>query len=436
MLAKDLQKVERNIAAILNSKKKIPVFNPRPLVRNVLKKRARILKTVKKHKTPFFLYDKTELIKSIDDFREIFKKHVPSSEIYYAMKANPHEFILKDVVRNGLGIDASSGHELQKALKIGAERILFTGPGKTIDELMIALKHNRKVVLNIDSTGEIRKLKSLIKKIKKKLQVGIRISTSDHGKWTKFGIPLHELSSIWKDLKKDDFLQPEGIQAHMSWNETAEPYKNIISTIARYLDDHKELKREIKFIDLGGGFLPQKIEGLHSWSLVKGQIAKIAAEEVGETSTLTRKHFLSKAIPLSKYASEIGSAIKKHLSDLGCTYYFEPGRIICNNAMHIVLRVEDVKNPHAVIADGGTNMIGWERFEEEYFPVVNITQPSLQEKEVVIYGSLCTPHDIWGYFYHGKKIIEKDILVIPNQGAYTYTYAQNFIKPIPQVFAL
>src|SRR3989338_8853492 len=309
MLAKDLQKVERNIAAILNSKKKIPVFNPRPLVRNVLKKRARILKTVKKHKTPFFLYDKTELIKSIDDFREIFKKHVPSSEIYYAMKANPHEFILKDVVRNGLGIDASSGH----------------------------------------------------------------------------------------DLKKDDFLQPEGIQAHMSWNETAEPYKNIISTIARYLDDHKELKREIKFIDLGGGFLPQKIEVLHSWSLVKGQIAKIAAEEVGETSTLTRKHFLSKAIPLSKYASEIGSAIKKHLSDLGCTYYFEPGRIICNNAMHIVLRVEDVKNPHAVIADGGTNMIGWERFEEEYFPVVNITQPSLQEKEVVIYGSLCTPHDIWGY---------------------------------------
>jgi diaminopimelate decarboxylase len=46
---------------------------------------------------------------------------------------------------------------------------------------------------------------------------------------------------------------------------------------------------------------------------------------------------------------------------------------------------------------------------------------------------LCTPHDIWGYSYHGSGITVGDILLVPGQGAYTYSLRQNFIKPIADV---
>ncbi len=436
MIVKNLNKVKTDIERVLSSRKKVPIFSPKGLVRKILAKRKRILQVIKNHRSPFYLYDKEELIKSVNEFKTLFNKHIPSSEIYYAMKANPHEYILKDVVRNNLGIDVSSGHELELALQTRTNKVLFTGPAKTMDELRLVLKHSQKITLNIDSFTELKKIEALLKISKKKLRVGVRIATRNHGKWNKFGIPLKDLYSLWTLLKKNSYLQPEGIQTHMSWNEDADSYKNMIIEIGNYLKSYPALKKEIQFIDLGGGFLPYKIEGLHSWSLPQGRIANILLEELGKEVIFSKKHFLSLAIPLREYAKEIGTAIKKNLSDMNCKFYFEPGRIICNNSMHIVLRVEDVKNSQLAITDGGTNMVGWERFEEEYFPIVNLTHPSLKEKVATVFGSLCTPHDIWGYFYHGTAIKEGDILVIPYQGAYTYSYAQNFIKPFPKVYAL
>jgi diaminopimelate decarboxylase len=86
-----------------------------------------------------------------------------------------------------------------------------------------------------------------------------------------------------------------------------------------------------------------------------------------------------------------------------------------------------------VITDAGTNAVGWERFETDYFPVLNLSRPALSEKPCNVLGSLCTPHDVWGYSYWGEGIEIGDILLIPTQGAYTYSLMQNFIKPLPEV---
>lgn len=397
------------------SVKKLLFFNPLPVVKKALKERKAILKLIKKHKTPFYLYDKKALLQSIREFKSAFSAHIPSVEIYYAMKANPYELLLKDVIKSGMGIDASSGLELQQAITVGAKKVLFTGPAKTLDELKLAVRYSNKVVLNVDSFTELRKLEELMKKSKSKLRLGIRISPDPLDKWNKFGIPFKDLVSLWSRAEKNPALQLEGIQIHSSWNEDAEFYKRVIRKIAQYLKSHPRLKREVKFIDLGGGFLSYKTEGLHSWN--------------------PDVHYLSPALTLQSYAKEIGNEIKKRLSDIDCKFFFEPGRVISNNAMHIILRIEDIKNS-AVITDGGTNMIGWERFEEEYCPVINLTHPSLKEEPVLIFGSLCTPHDIWGHFCYAAKMREGDILIIPYQGAYTYTYGQNFIKPFPKVYAL
>ena len=84
----------------------------------------------------------------------------------------------------------------------------------------------------------------------------------------------------------------------------------------------------------------------------------------------------------------------------------------------------------------GTNAIGWERFETDYFPVINLSRPETIEHECYILGSLCTPHDVWGYSYWGKDIQPGDVLMIPTQGAYTYSLRQEFIKPLPEVVML
>ncbi len=70
------------------------------------------------------------------------------------------------------------------------------------------------------------------------------------------------------------------------------------------------------------------------------------------------------------------------------------------------------------------------------FPVLNLTRPALIETPCYVLGSLCTPHDVWGYSYWGTGIEEGDVLMIPTQGAYTYSLRQHFIKPVPKVASL
>ena len=104
--------------------------------------------------------------------------------------------------------------------------------------------------------------------------------------------------------------------------------------------------------------------------------------------------------------------------------------------MHIVLSVADIKDKENCILNGGVNMVGWQRFEKEYFPLVNITHPSKKERQCRMWGNLCTTWDIWGYYYYGSKLGQKDIIIVPYQGALTYSLAQTFINDIPAVYKL
>ena len=133
----------------------------------------------------------------------------------------------------------------------------------------------------------------------------------------------------------------------------------------------------------------------------------------------------------------LSAEIHEHLLPIvPCRICLEPGRWICNDAVQLLISVVDKKAADLVITDAGTNTIGWERFETDYCPILNLTRPSLNEQPCHILGSLCTPHDIWGYMYFGDDIRPGDILFIPAQGAYTYSLRQNFIKPLPAVVTI
>ncbi|MBI5413384.1 alanine racemase [Candidatus Peregrinibacteria bacterium] len=440
--AKDLKGAQKRVLRILNAKQKNPGGDLLHIVKELLPKRDGILRLAKKYPTPFYLIDNAQLENSINEFKTPFEKFIQGVRIFYAMKSDDHPYIVKSVVKHGFGVDVSSKRELEIALNCGAERIIFNGPGKTEDELLAAVKNNKIVTINIDSFGEIEKLEKIATKCGKTIKAGVRIYTKFHGTWNKFGIPLEKLKDFWKGAEKYPHVKLEGIHFHLSWNRGVSSYQNVIKEVAAYLKKNftAEMRNSIKFIDFGGGFFPNRSDAYYPWTShypwisPAGNIIQMADSYYGKKTEFAEKYHVIETMPISDYARGIASALKKYFKPIiDCDYYTEPGRIICSKAMHIVIRVMDVKSEKFAIADGGVNITGWECGDYFYTPLVNLTQPALKEIEFKIMGYLCTPRDLWGLYCYAADVRENDVILVPNQGAYRYSLAQNFIKPIPEV---
>jgi diaminopimelate decarboxylase len=408
------------------------------VVDSMLGKKKSLLEIANNYGTPCYILDGKELASNIAAFKKAFSAHIPRAEFFYALKTNHHPFLLKKVVGAGFGLDIASARELGLGLAAHAKKFVFSGPGKTTKQLSSAPTHASIITINIDSFGELDRLGALTSRMKKNIRAGVRIHTSAHGDWQKFGIPLSDLKKFWHRARRYPFLHIEGIHSHTSLNEDATEYVNTIQAIAAYISTHftKDELRKITFIDLGGGFYPYKTDGYYPWVIPAGEIAQIAYDQKGKHPPFIHPHYRTDAIPVESYARNIGRAIKNYLAPLlDCAYYFEPGRIISSTAMHVLLRVVDVKSKRCAILDGGNNMLGWERLSYEYFPVINLTHPAKTERPCMLYGSLCMSgkYDTWGLYYHGSKLEQGDIVVIPYQGHLTYALAQNFIHPIPPV---
>jgi diaminopimelate decarboxylase len=393
-----------------------------PIVEKILSKRNSFLALTEKYKTPFYAYDQEELDGSVERFMKAFQSHIPRFQGYYAMKLNHHPLVTNRVVENGMGLDVASKRELSMAIKAGASKIVYFSPGKSDDDLVYAVKHADTVRIHIDSFDELRRLGTITNKMQKHVEAGIRIHTPSHGLWSKYGIPLKTLKKFWKEADDYSFVKLNGIHFHQSRNRTVDFYRNTISEIAEYINKHFSLqdRKNIQYIDFGGGFEPYRSEGIFI-----------------ENQSKRQKYRILTPPTIEEYARTIGDAIKKYLDPIvEATYSSEPGRYICNGAMHIVLSVADVKDKENCILNGGVNMVGWQRFENEYFPLINLTHPSKTEKPYHMWGNLCTTWDIWGYYCYAKKLLEKDVIVVPYQGALTYSLAQSFINDIPPVYAL
>ena len=433
------QSIIKSIKKVLNDKvpyKKGDLFH---IVSQIVKKSKAIKNLANRNKTPFYAFDQQALDNSIDIFLKAFQKEISSFKAYYAVKINHHPLIVKRAVDKGMGLDVGSPREIDIAINAGCKDIVYFSPGKTKDDLLHALKYADVVTINIDSFNELKKLGSLTNNAKKKIKAGIRIHTDQYGDWKKYGIHINDLKSFFKKSRAYPFIDLQGIHFHMSRNKDATFYENTIKELGTYLKKNfssNELQK-IKYVDFGGGFEVYESEGYYPYKTPQGSIIQTVNSYNGAPSTFDAPYYIRDAIKINDYAKKIGQAINVHLKPIiNATYYSEPGRIICNDAMLIVLSVADVKNKDNVVLDGGVNMVGWQRFEHEYFPLINLSSPSKKEMKCNMWGNLCTTWDIWGYYCYANRIREGDIIVVPNQGALTYSLAQNFIQPIPPVYKI
>lgn len=374
-------------------------------------------------KLPIYIYDETNVISAVNELRNSFISSCENTvSFYYSIKVNPHPMILKTVNKMGLGVEVASTTELKIALQHGFKRIIFYAPGKIRDDFECAYENRNTTILHVDSIGEINRLSEFLSNREDGMEVGLRFHTQKNSGWDRYGVSASELKLAVKIIENDSKLKLIGLHHHVSRNVNTISYIDAINTIKTLFEECGRPKT-LKYIDLGGGFEAKEPEG----RFAEGHFPLSSFNGLLPSIKLYRHP------TIGEYASSIMKEIAKCRNIFrNLEVIFEPGRYIANSAMHILMSVTDIKC-NAAVLNGGVNLVGWQRFEYEYFPVINITNPSTHQSAFALYGNLCTTYDIWGYSYYGTKIEHGDKILIPNQGALTYSLAQNFIHPIASV---
>lgn len=413
------------------------------------KLKDQLILVAKEKKEPLFIYDKEEVRQNIRDFKRAFSENSVNVKIFYATKSNPYLGLMKTVVAEGEFLDVSSQRELKLALQAGARKIIYTGPAKTEQDFNLILQHHEKITVNLESFRELKLLNEIAEKTGVTMRCGLRVLTGSQKGWTKFGMPLGRLKEFYDESQHFKNIHFCGIHFHISMNKTPEPYISTLNEIGEYLQEKfspNELA-QFEYIDMGGGFYPEIWDGIYPWN--KEQEIKYI-NNVGLLDQIYADEFQPRFIPtvispIAEFGKQIAEIFHEKISPLlpNIELYAEPGRFISHSSMHLLVNLVETKEekPDVFIGitDGGNNMVGWEKYQFcNYVPIFNLSQwDEKREIPFITYGSLCTPDDIWGYYLYTKgQPQEGDVLVLPYQGAYTFTLAQNFIKDIPDVYEI
>lgn len=434
MSGKDTTEAVARAAAALEAIPELPAEELLALVRRCLDRRDEYLRLLGAHPSPIYLLETSVLRQKAGRFRQVFQQALPEVSFYFAVKSNPHPDVARTLLETGFGLDVSSGLELEMALDAGGRDIVFSGPGKTDEELLLAVGQADRVAILMDSFSELQRLERVAASQNRTVRAGVRLTTDPRGFWRKFGIPLTDLPAFFEAAQDAPHVRLEGLQFHTSWNMDPSAQTAFIQALGQTLARMPAAFREaIGFIDIGGGYWPEEGEWLQAAGTPAGRLREAAGLPPGPMD----KHYRNPAAPIQTFADQIGAAVKAHLfPSVSCRICFEPGRWIVTEAMHLFIQVLDKKAPDLVVTDAGTNALGWERFETDYIPILNLTRPALTEKSCLVLGALCTPHDVWGYGCFGQGIEPGDILMVPNVGAYSYSLRQHFIKPLPDVVTI
>lgn len=212
--------------------------------------------------TPLFVYAADEVLGRLEALRGAFSRPVL---VCYAMKANSNGALCRVLAKAGAGADIVSGGELRRALKAGfpASRIMFSGVGKTVPEMELALKAG-VLAFNVESAEELDTLAQVAGRLKKRAPVSVRLNPDVHAKThphittgraeNKFGVEAPEAKALLRKAARDPRLQAMGLQCHIGSQITdLEPYKRAAEAVAAAVRALETDGVHLGFVDMGGG---------------------------------------------------------------------------------------------------------------------------------------------------------------------------------------
>ena len=251
----------------------LPAEELHAFVEHYFNQRDRYLQILAGHPAPLYLQESSVLMTRALQLQKAFRSCLPSVAFYYAVKSNNHPDIARILLEAGFGLDVSSGLELEMAVSIGARDIVFSGPGKTAEELQLAVAHPDQVVILIDSFGELRRLEGIAAQSNRRVRCGVRLSVNPNGLWRKFGIAPQALADFADEARRCNHVQLLGLQFHSSWNLTPDAQMEFIRSLGKVLADMPaSFLEEIEFIDIGGGYWPSQGEWLQPAGTMEGRL--------------------------------------------------------------------------------------------------------------------------------------------------------------------
>jgi len=365
------------------------------------------LTIAKKYKTPFYCYSLSQLKSNFNNFSDTFIKTKPL--VCFSVKSNGNINLLRELKKIGSGADVVSAGELLKAVNAGisTKKIVFSGVGKTEDEIRLAIK-KRVLLINMESEGEAVIINKISKKMNRITSVGIRLNPnitgktnkkiSTGGKGDKFGFSYNDCVIFCKKIKNMKYLKLDGISVHIGSQITnVKPFKKVLNTINKVI---KEIKINFRFIDLGGG--------------------------MGITYSKNDRN-----LNLTQYAQAVNEFKKNKKSKI----IFEPGRYIVGNAAILISKILYIKKSNKkkfIILDAGMNDLMRPALYDARHSIVPLKKNKGQILgNIEFVGPICESSDKFLNQKNFSKIKEGDYVAITDVGAYGMSLASNYnARPI------
>ncbi len=360
--------------------------------------------------TPFYCYSTATLVRHYTVFAEAFAE-LPH-RICYAMKANSNQAVLATLARLGAGADVVSEGELRRALAAGipADRILFSGVGKTESELAFALDAGI-FCFNVESVPELEALSRIASAAGRTAPVSLRINpdvdAGTHEKiatgrsFDKFGIAFADASAVYARAAALPGLRVSGIDMHIGSQITdLAPFDNAFGLLGELVTTLRADGHTIGHVDLGGGLgIPYAAPG----------------------------NYDRDAPPLPvDYAKIVG----KHINAIGCTVMFEPGRVIAGNAGILVTRVIYVKetaDKTFVIVDAAMNDLLRPTLYEAFHRLGPVApRPGAPTISCDVVGPVCETGDYLARDTDLERPEAGDLLALYTAGAYGAVQASTY----------
>ncbi|MGB6543901.1 MAG: diaminopimelate decarboxylase [Xanthobacteraceae bacterium] len=349
--------------------------------------------------TPFYCYSSATLERHYRVFAGAFAD--VDALVCYAMKANSNQAVIATLARLGAGADVVSAGELLRARAAGvaAEKIMFSGVGKSEHELALAVEQGILCV-NVESEAELERLAAIAAAKGRSVDISIRVNPDIDPKThkkiatgtaeSKFGIPISRARAAYARAAKLKGVRVVGVDMHIGSQITKlDPFGDAFMLLADFVRVLREDGHAISHVDLGGGL-------------------GIPYREDNEPPP-----------DPDAYAA----VVKRATRGLGCRLIFEPGRLIVGNAGILLTRVLYVKQGESktfVIVDAGMNDLLRPTLYDAHHDIRPVREAAAGAPRIIadVVGPVCESGD---FLALGRSMVEPqpgELLAIMSAGAY------------------
>ena len=357
------------------------------------------------HGSPLYVYSGDGIR---DDYRRFAAAVAPvHGSVHFALKANSALGVIGLLARHGAGADIVSGGEMARALAAGipAEKIVFSGVGKTAEEIGAALDAGIRQI-NAESPQEVEAISQIAAargvQAPVALRVNVDVAPKTHAKIstgqrsTKFGVSTsqNEAAGLYRKMAADPHIRPAGLAVHIgSQILELDPFERAYSALLSFGTALRDEGLEVPVLDLGGG---------------------IGVDYQDGTPT-----------DFTAY----GELVSRLFADSGFQLGFEPGRsIVANNGVLLtrVIYVKDGDNKRFAIVDAAMNDLLRPTLYEAHHDIRPVGPEGAIEGPADIVGPVCETGDYLGLDRMMPSLAAGDCLAVMSAGAYGAVMASSY----------